>query len=197
MTASTTIERARTLRAEHPTLPVVTVWRWARDWRDAPDWVETLADQGTAEVDGWTVALRVEDDQWPDLSWLGKWSDTWAPGAIPNPEHHEGYKAGTVCRWWIPAQTEDEHYRGLRAMKYGRTRARELARSYVIQDFRRACELVPVVATVSVSRAGIELGRASLGGIDDEAYARSWDVLGDLVDEGIDQARDALARLCQ
>lgn len=190
---SETIERAHALRTDHPDVPAVARMRWVRSADRVPAFVDALAAGETLERDGFTLRLSIEPDYDPDISWLGTFTDRHEPGAVANPD---GRFDSRVLPWFVPAITEDEHYRGLRALKFGKARARELARSYVLHDLETARDYAPVIAFVTATRAGVELGRAALGGIDDENYARSWDIVGDLVEEALEEARTTLGQLC-
>jgi hypothetical protein len=189
-----TIERAHALATKYPGMSAAARLRVARGGASAPAWIDTLATDGHVERDGFELVLSITPDDYPDVSFLGEFTDRQEPGAVPNPE---GRYDSRLYRWFVPAITEDEHYRGLRDLKFGRAQARDLARSYVRQDLELARDYAPVIATVTAHRAGVELGSASLGGIDDEDYARSWDVLGDLASEALAEAQETLGRLCR
>lgn len=84
------------------------------------------------EQDGYTVRAEIVDD-YSEMFGIGRYVDRWEPGVITrrNPGRHE-YK------YFLPEQTEEQHYKSLRAMHYGKALARELAHSYVRQDYKRA-----------------------------------------------------------
>ena len=155
-----------------------------------------VGDVATWEQDGFSLRAEVQADDDADFSFLGEFTRNWAPGAI----HHD-YLDSMTFDWFVPTSTEDEHFRGLRQMKYGRRAAHELARSYVRQDYKRLREYGvywwSVGIVVTVSRAGIELGDASVWGIEsdsDEGYLTEMAL--DLVGDALEQARAALERLC-
>ena len=87
----------------------------------------------------YTFTIRYEYDSDPDLSYYGTYTNNAdAPGAIARDRigRHE-------YTHFIPQITEDAHFTSLRAMMHGSKhaysvkRARELARSYVQQDYER------------------------------------------------------------
>ena len=135
--------------------------------------------EGIVHHDEFDIRVEVDCDPDPDLSWIGEFSNDWAPGAIEiekdngfNPTRHS-------YTYFIPA-TE---YRNLdwRLMKQ------------ILRD-----EFIPVCVKVTASRNGIELGRAYLGGCfyDGNADQIAYDYLSDLVEEAVEEARAAIASLC-
>ena len=157
------------------------------------DWSSDVA---TWEQDGFELRATVKNDDYPDLSYLGEFTDKWQAGA----RHHEHLNRQTF-EWFVPMVSEEEHYQALRDMKYGRGRARELARSSVQCDFRRLInygnDWVTVGIVLTVFRSGIELGDAAVWGIEsdcDEGYLTEMAL--DLAGDALEQARAALERLC-
>jgi len=153
---------------------------------------------GTARwaQEGFELVASVELDEGPDLSYLGEWSHSWSEGAIPHDQDDP-----RTSDWFTPAITADQHYRGLRELKYGRSEARRLSQRYVRQDYSRALAYGDgwwtVFVTVIARRNAIELGRAILGGIEsdsgDDYFSR---VAQELAAEAIDEAKSAIAGLC-
>lgn len=165
-----------------------------RDGRDSHSDLEWNDGQATWQQDGYEIRAEMRFDEYADLTYLGEFSNDWKPGAV----RHE-YLDSRTFPWFIPMVTEDEHFKELRKSKYGRTTARELARSYVQFDYDRLrhCgdDWSPVDIIVTVSRAGIELGSAACGGIEsDESHIA--EIALDLANKAMDEAKDALGALC-
>jgi len=95
-----------------------------------------------------------------DMSWVGEYTDTWQPGAIDRTQGRGGNHR--EYRYFVPANSMEEHRRGLRKLGYGKHEAWVLARSYVRQDYARMealcrgewCYLgIQATATVGVATA--------------------------------------------
>lgn len=181
--------------------------RWALDYarreQDAPRF-EWSGDVGTLERDGFQLTAKVEPDYAADLSYLGEFTNTWSADAIRVPEEMRYAPAAFKVGWeyFEPAISWAEHFRGLQAMGFPRHVADCLAREYNRRDMRAMTETETYVVTVTASRAGIELGSASLGGIDflpktsdRERYAYLDECAQDLMGEAIEEARANLIAL--
>lgn len=169
-----------------------------------PTWDLEPGEPQTCPETGIAFTLRVE----PDLDsrvtdWLGEWSDEWQEGAVLNPSagwvaddrsgHWERYKTSRhAYGYFIPETSEAEHYRTYRHAKYGKTRARELARSHTqgLLDTLRTYE--PVVLIVDAKLSGVTLGSAAVGGVDGSDENPAWDYIDELVWEA---RRDALDKI--
>jgi hypothetical protein len=178
--------------ARHPTYPPT-------EWLDH-------ADRKEHEVDGFRVVVEVRPSEFDDdLSFLGEFTDKWEPGA------HDRFQ-GQEPHWWsslhgeyryiVPTMTYEEHRKGLLDLKYGKAEADRLARSYVQRDIRRLEDygngwcMVGVVATVSLN--GIELGGASVWGVESDSATEHFEELADeMVAEALEDARDNLDGLCR
>lgn len=160
------------------------------DWEDS-----RTGKQATLELDSFTVTIQVHDDY--DYDWLdsrGKFTDRWEDGAIENPESQYNNR---VYKYFVPANSEESHYNGLRDLNYSRTEAHELARSYVLQDMKIAADpnqagYYAVYVTASAYLKGVELGTDSLYGIelkyndkDSDSYLNetSWEIAHQAVSE--------------
>lgn len=153
--------------------------------------------RATFERDGFTFRVEVQPDD-TDMSWLGEFTDTYEDGAVKNPEH--GYTRH-VYEWFVPTYTYDERVRDNRAAGCSRGVAHELARESIAKDARMAVDYTEYVVALHVEREGIELASAYLGGvgfsdnyIENQGYVA--EVVEELVDEAIEEARATLARLC-
>ena len=136
---------------------------------------------GTVEHDEFDVTVEVEYDPCPDLSFLGEFSTEWSHGAIDIEKDEEYNYNRHDYPYFIPANPA---YRNLdwRLMKR------------ILRD-----ELVPVSVRVTASKAGIELGYASLGGCfweDGKEDELAYDYLPDLVHEAVEEAREAVRNIC-
>jgi hypothetical protein len=158
--------------------------------------------------DGFELIARREWDPDADTSWLGEfrrvrrdgdaWSDTPpAPDAMLVHNRWPQRMPGEYV-WFIPAP--DRGYRDLRQAwldaKAGRREADERARLAIQQDMATLAEEEFYSLTVTAFRAGIELGRDSLSGIE-YGYAMREVIL----DHGmhvtaVEDAKASLAKLC-
>lgn len=104
---------------------------------------------------------------------LGRFSDRWEAGAI---SHHWGNGRG--FRWFIPAEAKTRH-----------------------AAYRRACDFgegwCHVAVEVQARRHGVVLAETSLGGIESDTEEDYFtEMVLELADEAIAQARSTLRRLC-
>jgi hypothetical protein len=144
--------------------------------------------------EGFTISIKVEYDDHTDLSYLGELSDRWEPGAMKWSGGRDSYK------WFIPTNSEEDQYRGLREMKYGRTQARDAARECVKADYKQMKDFCEDRAAmygviVTASRKGIELGEDSLWSVDD-SYILGAILDHDMIGNAIREAKERLAELC-
>lgn len=186
-----------------------------------------IDDTHTHETDGFTIHYRIEPDEFPDLSYLGEWSDTphpdrrlavdvWATehGYVHARDQHSRYEP-RCYRWFNPAYGGDaERFPTPVALDL---MMKEIARSYCkgdrnaaylgimgerSGDYKRACtfgvDWWTLVVCVEVSRAGVVLGTAALGGVDSDGYdsAKACAEEHGLADEALDDARAKRAELC-
>lgn len=184
-------------------MPAHSVFRWIRaEMKGAHDFdVPDVGQVETVSRDGFEIRLKSEIDEWPDTSWIGTYQDEWTEGAFDRFRGKDG--VWREYRYFVPAISYQEHYKGLRDMKYGRTQADLLAREYTRRDFERMEALDEgawcfLVLSATAYRNGIELGSASVCGVEsdsDEAHHR--ETFDDLIAEAVDDAKTALAELCQ
>ena len=149
------------------------------------------------KIDGFDVKAAITVDEWDRPDWLGEFTERYRPGVI----HHSDDPR--TLKYFLPATTEDEHYKALRKLKYGRRAAREWARQYVHDDYERVRTFGQswslYVVSVSAMRAGVVLGEASLCGIDaeiDEPDPYCSQIAQELTEEAIRDARNTLNKLC-
>lgn len=146
-------------------------------------------------------SAKIKRDEYPDLSHLGEYSDKKGPGAIDRFRgNEEKWRRYREFRYFIPANTEEEHRCGLRAMGFTRGESGRLAKEYVLRDFKRMethdseWEILGIIVTASVN--GINLANSSLWGIEsdsDKEYFAS--ILCDLADEAKSEAMKKLSEL--
>jgi hypothetical protein len=148
----------------------------------------------TFERDGFTIQIRVKHDETADFSHLGELSDRWERGAIAWKGDRHEYK------YFIPTNSEEDQYRGLLDMKYGRAQARDAARECVKADYEQMkafcgdrSAMYGVIVTAS--REGVELGKDSLWGVDD-TYIVGAILDHDMIGNAIREAREKLRELC-
>lgn len=204
-----TIARARKLRADTPELSARLALDIARQVDDLPDWADDLTMAGERvrfTRDGFDVTVRLEYDSYPDRSYLGVFTDKPQDGAIPV-ARRDRYAPSAFkidYEYFLPEITEAEHYESLRKLKYGKAQARATARRYVREAYEAVVNGASFVLSVTVSRAGVELGEAALGGIDfsdsllddtDRTYL--VEVIEDILPDAIDEAHDKIQALCR
>lgn len=152
-------------------------------------------DGETFERDGFTLTVRVFPDYDIDYEEMvyGSWKHSESAGTVDRAK--AGYFVGDYeVGYFLPNITEDEHIEG------GATKAE--ARRYVLEDLDRAeryekNEWHALAIRLTATKADVELGSASISGIasdEGDSYIR-WNV-NELADEAIDQAKEAVERLC-
>lgn len=177
----------RQLRQAHHTAPARVALQWARHRlaihnRIAATGFGWQQDRHYRKFAQWSeggfdiVAHIVEDnDAWwtTGIETYGEFSIAWRPGAV---RHWRG--GSRDCQWFVPVNPE-----------------------YARQDYDRACDYGHgwsyVGIQVTARRTGIELGNASLWGIEsDSAEEYFTETAFELADEAIAAACNAMQRLC-
>lgn len=145
---------------------------------------------------GFTLRAEKHYDQDGDLSYLGEFTNTWKPGCFTRRNAGRG-----EYKYFMPENTAAWHTKSLLEMKYPRGEAWLLGQQYARQDWKRAEDYNDnqwcyYWVEVTASRAGEELGRASLGGVesdsDEAGYSYFDEVARDLAHEAIAEARAAV-----
>lgn len=146
------------------------------------------------ESAGLVVTARATPDDDPDRSWLGEYTNSWSPGVISRdhaaPTHHP--------RYFLPCSTIEQRRVDLSALGYARGPAQVEADRQAREDARLFTELDARIITVSVHKAGVLLGEASLGADFDpnaDFEDQLVDFASDILGEAIAEARAALPRL--
>lgn len=202
-----TIRKAHELRRKNPNVPASVRLAWARQVEpEELDW-NSHGDRAELDRDGFHVIIRVEPDDYNDLSYLGTFSDRWEEGAIQLAPH-EGLRAigptqGDAYRYFVPAITEAETRAHLNKLGYSKGVAADMAREDVMRSLEALTTTTSSMVSVTAYKAGVDLGRAVLGGIDtswDQSYeeARRYieQTIDDMIGEAIDEARETLESLC-
>lgn len=151
----------------------------------------------TLEKDGFRVVVKVKYDICADLSHLGKFTNN-PDGAV-----RRRFVGRNEYKYVRPTISYSEHYRSLLSMKYGRAEADRIARAAVKDDIERLEKhengrVAMCGVVVEVYRHSVELGGASLWGIDvddpDDEYVHeaAWEC----IDEALYTARENLKKLC-
>ncbi len=99
-------------------------------WVDTPMGSETIALWRDGE---YLLAVHVTPNEDPIP--IGEFTDKWSPRAV---DLHTTDRR--EYRYFVPEVTEDEQYRGLRRLKWGKTAAREAAHRYLLEDLKIARE---------------------------------------------------------
>jgi hypothetical protein len=118
-----------------------------------------------------------------------------SPDAIPfSPS---GYNAPRGTHWYIPSEPMAEVVGYFSRAGASRSVAREYARAMIERQAHDAEEASAYVVGVTASKMGTELARATLGGWEpgDEWQLSLAELLPDLIDEAITEARATLAEL--
>jgi hypothetical protein len=156
------VAQAHKLLGQYPTMTASTRLRWARSavereqlWGDLE-----FDDNNTARIerDGFTIHIQYTYDEYPDCSWIGKFTDTWEPGAI---KHLAGWTGSDHTQplsqtygWFIPGNGADEAWAWYRQAGYARHDAWLTAQRQVRQDYERMDEITFYDLKVTVFRAG-------------------------------------------
>jgi hypothetical protein len=169
----------------------------AYHWATTPDTPELDWDNDRAEIeqDGFLVRLRIELDDYTDLSWLGEFTDD-PTDAVPNPEYGHG-----SYRYFRPTRTTEERREEYSRLGWAKGPADQQARLDVEQDARMAVDYCEHYISARAYRDEIELGSAGLGGVgfsDDYRERMTYlnQIAFELIPEAIEEARTALGKLC-
>lgn len=157
------------------------------DWK--PSRRQHVIEEAIWSEDGYDLRASVMYEDDPDLSYLGEFTDKWSPNAIKR--RNPGWRE---CKYWVPANTYEDHYRGLRAMNFDKHTSDCLARKYVANDLRRhetyGDNWGQYVVVVTAHRYNKEVGDAGIGGVELDSLADAYleEVTNDLADEALDSA---------
>lgn len=149
--------------------------------------VKLANEQFITNKDGFDLTLTVEPDDFVDLSWIGHFTDH--PGndeAIETKAGRNSYKY-FVPEYKLADRIKDKSKRGM-----SRHDAWLQAREDQHRDMEIARDYAPNFIKVTASKNGIDLGSATLGGVEDECINNC---ANDLVDEAIAEAKDNLDSL--
>lgn len=195
-------ERYRASRAAG--IPAVRAHRLSADQPVPPGFTYELRSDGTirfvplAHLDlaGLDIAATVTPDTDPDLSWVGEFNNTWAPGALI-----AGDKATASHRYFHPSHSVTERREHLASEGHSRSVAYEIAMAHAHDDLCLARDPNMLIVNVAITKAGVELGDSGVGNTvldpSRDFLEQIVEVITDyrLVDDAVDQARDALREL--
>lgn len=134
-------------------VPARTAYAWAQQER------YDYADGDKIEWHGATIELSVSYDDWPDMSWLGEFSDSWEPGAID----HEPSNSRTF-RYFIPANRQNPA--DFSRLGYARHEAWLRAERAARDDYERACDYESYLLKARIVLDGNVIGESALYGVD-------------------------------
>ena len=135
-------------------------------------------ERATWEQDGFRLKARIVEDESPDFSWLGTFSNKPGPGAIEHePENHRTYN------WFNPAEQDDAEY----------------ARA----AYERACKfgddwfMLGVIVEAYKPNVGVVLGHASVWSVESDSGEEHFAELAqECAHEAIREAQETLDKLC-
>lgn len=203
-----TYEQYRDLRAKNSDVPASTIVRWLRAVKKTD--IKLVNGQADVVRKGWSIRVRVKVDENADTSHLGTLTDK-RPCTV---EHRSGavvFRSPSAVavrnpgrndyHYFEPQITAAEHAAGLHAMGFSRGESNRLGREYVLRDMKRLLAVgsswEPVGVVVRVYREGVELGSASLWGIESDAGDYLNEVAEDMIAEALEQARATRRKLCK
>src|SRR5215475_6919822 len=115
-------------------VPASTAYHWATT--PAPPELDWSGDEkATTEREGFDIHITVEPYYDSDTSYLGEFSDTYQPGAIPSP-NRRAPSAFQTDEWFIPAYSVEERRQDLSRLGWAKGPAGEEARRQVEEDAR-------------------------------------------------------------
>lgn len=85
------------------------------------------------------IKIKVHIDEHPDTSWLGEYTDEY-PGDDElkrGSAFERNVSRGFDFKYFVPANSVQDHRKGLSRMGYSRSQAEDMAREYCRQDYAR------------------------------------------------------------
>lgn len=84
------------------------------------------------------IRIKVQLDEHPDTSYLGEYTDDY-PGdyELQRGSAFDRKPGRNELRYFVPANSVEDHRHGLSRMGYSRSQAEEMAREYCRQDYKR------------------------------------------------------------
>ena len=153
----------------------------------------------TWEAEGFTIRVRLEYDEHPDLSYIGKYVSRWEDGAIKRPN------AGrNEYEYFLPAFTDFKaQAREFSKLGFDKQTANLKARAIPLSQFKFMEDLnngnVSFVGViVTASRSGIELAQDSIWGVEYTGRNNPYidEIAQDCESEVIAEAKNNLHSLC-
>ncbi|ATL69842.1 hypothetical protein CRH09_30410 [Nocardia terpenica] len=109
-------------------------------------------------MSGLVVTATASPDDNSDRSWLGEYTNSWSPDVIAR----DPTASGHLPRYFLPCHAIAQRRADLAALGYARGSAQVEAERQVREDARLFTELDARIVTVSVHKAGVLLGTASI-----------------------------------
>lgn len=213
------LNRYRELRKHHTATRALDYARMKPvkplDWEDGSG---RSIERAEWKARGYTLIARIEAEDSPDTSHLGEIDSSWDRDAVKlapsDAEHYQTRATWDVPIYFHPNITYREHFQGLRDLHYGRSEADRLAREYVRMDMQRLLSFhrndwSQVGVVVTAYKAGIELGDASVWGIEyysthtpgfegcDDVHGYLTETARELAHEALTEADTNRRRLCK
>lgn len=162
-------------------------------WTDGHDRT-TGHPRASFKRNGFDITIKVGDEECPDLSFVGEFTDKFEPGAIKRnkPGRNE-------FKYFVPGNSFEDHRSSLNKMGFSKGESGRMAAEYVHRDMKMLEDGIrQVYVTVTASKAGVELGSDSLGGIDvsdKEGLGEMIEAHG-MIDNAIEAAKVERVRIC-
>jgi hypothetical protein len=201
----TTVAKAHDLLRRYPGMSAANRLRWARsDVERSRLWGDLEFDTNlTARIerDGFTVSVQYSYDQYPDISWMGHFTDDWVPGAIKHlPGWYPGYDGNDYTRpnprtfgWFVPGNSAEAIREWYGKAGYARHDAWLHGQRQTREDYERVDRITMYDLQVTVFRADVELAVDYLGSIDLGDDLSNVDAAEQAVIMAIDSIENALA----
>lgn len=119
-----------------------------------------------------TFTHTVEPDDYYDISWVGKFTSRWEPGAIFHSNDPREYK------WFVPENSFESAYRWYQKNGYSKQVAYELSQAQVRQDYELAKNYESVVICVTMYMHGEKVDTTCTGDVllgDDYKLAKEYE----------------------
>ena len=194
------------LRGEHPYTPLSYLVKWAKD-TEVDDLEEKLVsimytDRAVTldPQDGFELTVKVKDDYDADFSYLGKFVENPESGSVKVMGRYRGEGELNFLSEYGYNQlyADARKYHGM-----AKSPAHDYAREQVTREAELMTRISAVGITVTALREDVELGKASLWGIDYDPDARGAlsytsyfaEVTRELIGNVIYEAKEKLAKL--
>lgn len=195
-------------RAKHPRYSASTVVAIIRQ-KSIPPVVElNSSGEGSTEIDGFTVSVEVSHDEYAERDWHGELVCDYSVAGIPRynldgdqRDYGDAWRQRNRWHFFVPQEMPDVVARYLnRTCGYSRHDAYLEAWKQAREDYRELTENAQyqiLQVLVKVSRNGIDLGIASVGGceVEDSDSPHIQEMIADLIPEAMADAIQQLDAL--